>query len=494
MRDFQARLVTTQAAQAMPSPPDSISMKTDPKTGQKTVTVQTNQDNYEATVQSAMKYHQMLGGYAQQLDQMQTQLTNQEQQARNQPPWVRLATALSANLAQQKDLPGWVRGLGATAAELNPQPDEIRNRRIALLQEQAGIAEKGAAITGQTLHYQQMAQEHAATLGVQQAKETDTRINNFMKDAFKNAKDGQPMPYAEFNAKADLFGVPEDKRAALYQGHVEQAQGAIAQENRVLANKKDLEQVKANVQQKVKDELVDRQGQISKAVAGMRIDASKDFLQARFANIDERQAISREERAYQAKSEKGVEAINNMRDATAKLRQLIADNPDAVGPIEGRIPELMLTRKQAEVRAEFFTLLDATRQQISGGSRFWNPQEFQNLSPKLAAAVKTERVNLGILDALDDFSKRGAKNIVKSNPDVDWKTRAPVFGDIAEETIGKNVGGLQGPAGGSGGAGKPAAATSSDTPPVSLLKEGNDTEFKNGQVWTLRGGKPLRIK
>jgi len=42
-----------------------------------------------------------------------------------------------------------------------------------------------------------------------------------------------------------------------------------------------------------------------------------------------------------------------------------------------------------------------------------------------------------------------------------------------------------------------AAADSSqtgDAPPVSMLKEGIRTRFANGQVWTLRGGKPVRVQ
>jgi hypothetical protein len=38
------------------------------------------------------------------------------------------------------------------------------------------------------------------------------------------------------------------------------------------------------------------------------------------------------------------------------------------------------------------------------------------------------------------------------------------------------------------------AATPSSTPPVSLLKEGVETKFKNGQTWTLKNGKPVQVK
>jgi hypothetical protein len=39
--------------------------------------------------------------------------------------------------------------------------------------------------------------------------------------------------------------------------------------------------------------------------------------------------------------------------------------------------------------------------------------------------------------------------------------------------------------------GAPSATTAA--PPVTLLKEGVRTKFKNGQVWTLKNGKPERV-
>lgn len=51
----------------------------------------------------------------------------------------------------------------------------------------------------------------------------------------------------------------------------------------------------------------------------------------------------------------------------------------------------------------------------------------------------------------------------------------------------------------SGGESKPSAATkstatqSAGSPPVELLQEGKKTTFKNGQVWTLEGGKARRV-
>ena len=41
---------------------------------------------------------------------------------------------------------------------------------------------------------------------------------------------------------------------------------------------------------------------------------------------------------------------------------------------------------------------------------------------------------------------------------------------------------------------KPDKAEATNTPPVEALKEGKMTKFKNGQVWTLKDGKPVQVK
>jgi hypothetical protein len=41
---------------------------------------------------------------------------------------------------------------------------------------------------------------------------------------------------------------------------------------------------------------------------------------------------------------------------------------------------------------------------------------------------------------------------------------------------------------------QPVQAAPAQAPPVNLLKEGVHTTFKNGQTWTLQGGKPVQIQ
>ena len=40
----------------------------------------------------------------------------------------------------------------------------------------------------------------------------------------------------------------------------------------------------------------------------------------------------------------------------------------------------------------------------------------------------------------------------------------------------------------------PSGVSNAQSPPVSLLKEGVNTTFANGQVWTLQNGQPVQVK
>lgn len=175
IRDFQARLSMANEASSVPSPPQEMTIKTNPKTGQQDVTVKTTKENFENTTRSAMKWHEALGGMQQELSRMDQELAAKEQAIRNQPPWVQLATALSANLAQAKDMPGWVQGLGRTAAQLNPQAEEVRAQRMQIMGQQAQLAEKAAALeVGQQREARLMSYEEK-TLGMEQ-KRLDRQI------------------------------------------------------------------------------------------------------------------------------------------------------------------------------------------------------------------------------------------------------------------------------------------------------------------------------
>jgi hypothetical protein len=215
MRQFQARIVATQEAQKRPSPPEEITVKTDPETGKQSVTSKTSMENFEATVSSANKYHEMLGGYAKQLDAIQGQLAAEEANIRNQPPWVQLATALSANLAQGKDMPGWVQGLGRTAEQLNPRAEMIQAKRVRVLQDQAAIAEKGAALDEANLRTREVAagrkEDRLTQAETQRRQQVERATNNLEQAISKGPGEMDPKVVAENLTRAKA--TPEEIKA-----------------------------------------------------------------------------------------------------------------------------------------------------------------------------------------------------------------------------------------------------------------------------------------
>ena len=156
----------------------------------------------------------------QELQRMQAQ----EQAARNQPPWVQLATALSANLAQAPNMPGWVQGLGRTAAQLNPQPDQIRAQRLALMEKGAGIAEKGLAFQMANQRESRLVEEEARKKTEDKARDIRIARTGLMTAAQKGEltdpaltsqmlqDGGVPKAVADVQAKA-FVGVSQEKKA-----------------------------------------------------------------------------------------------------------------------------------------------------------------------------------------------------------------------------------------------------------------------------------------
>lgn len=205
LRDTQSRLAVTQAAAQVPATPTVQTVKTDPKTGQRTWKGEMPAEAAESIFRNSQNYQQTLGHMAASMSQMEQQLAAREQQARNQPAWVQLATALSANLASQKDMPGWVRGLGQTAAQLNPSADQLRNERMGVLGQEAQLAEAGARIEETGLAHRQMQGDKQAALEQKTRAEKDHLADRIVQTVRLNAKPGVPPTREEVTALAKVM-------------------------------------------------------------------------------------------------------------------------------------------------------------------------------------------------------------------------------------------------------------------------------------------------
>jgi hypothetical protein len=232
MKEFQTNIVAQNKIQQDPlAGVQSASMNY--QTGEMTWKV--HKDVVEGLMQDHQELNQIRGAFAQEAQRLKIQ-----EDAARQQPWVQLATALSANIAQQPNMPGFVKALGATAAQLNPTADQLGARRMGVLNQQAQMAEKSAALDVAQLNSMQTGSRIAHEEEAKRKTEEGKRIKNFMSDARLSAKTGEPMPRDAFEAKADMFEIPQSARDALYGGHVSQAMATVGAEERHQGQKKDL--------------------------------------------------------------------------------------------------------------------------------------------------------------------------------------------------------------------------------------------------------------
>jgi hypothetical protein len=129
----------------------------------------------------------------------------------------------------------------------------------------------------------------------------------------------------------------------------------------------------------------------------------------------------------------------------------------------------------------------------------------QRLEQSIASAkTREERLSLGQqLRALEDQATAAHRAIIQQTNAAfipDAKLKKKLLDDALAERD-KTLQRIEGfraqiRSGAAPSSGSPASGTgaAADTPPVSLLKEGQPTEFKNGQTWTLEGGKPKRVR
>ena len=418
--------------------------------------------------------NETMGAFEQELGRL-----NKQQQS-GSPILDVLATVSGELAAGDKRLPPLVSALGRASLRLNPTQQEIADRKLSLLSAMSQMSSQQLEMGRQ----QERLGLERERLTFEEKKAEDTlqrqRLEKFNQRADIIAgKGGGPLSFDEYEGKARSYGIkdPEVIKDG-YEAHVGAAtvsKAALeAKEKQKIATAKEIANIKGDVRERVERDLAPLKFANAQRLQTNRI---AEMAGLRKDLIEDRQANQEYE-----KVRPGVLAVVNMKDATGKLRQLISEHPEAVGVIEGRIPEYAITREQAQVRAEFFTLLDAVRQSISGGTRFWNPQEFKNLSPKLAMANKTERVNLGIMDALDDFAARGARNIVRTAPYAQWdKIGDTVWGQYKDEIFGSQDG---------------SGAVSPTTPsPMKGKKTGQSGESEtrrkdpSGSWWSYKDGK-----
>lgn len=383
-------------------------------------------------IMSALQAHSQAVGAMQQREQF---LKQQEDRTRRNP-LLSVLTSVAGHLgADDKRLPPLVSALGKASLELNPGANAIAQERTDLNRQIATQTEADIRSGYQYLEFQQKRQEDAYKHQADLDEKSEKRIQKAMEFVLKTP--GLTPDTVDKTAKA--YGLTPEE-TAMFKGMV---QDKAAHEKQ----KDDFTEKMT----KYKAQEAAKAHQLSAATADKRLEAMAG-----------NQAAGREFRAY-GKIEKDINGEMKAFAAAEHLQEIISDpaNTNYLGVIMGHVPEYAIAdpderRKVSGIRAEFFTLLNSVKDSFGAGSYFWRPQEFSNLSPKLATATKTMQADQGILDTLKADSIRVAAVGVRDNPDIDWETRGPiVFGRLWPEVQAQAgptgaKGGLQGKAGGKG--------------------------------------------
>ena len=419
MREFQAKLSVQQKAATVPSEPLVQTVKTDPKTGKKTWSGTMDADAAETIMQNSQKWQTALGGYAQQMDQIQQKLQAQEQALRNQPPWVQLATALSANLAQAKVMPGWVQAAGRTAAQLNPNPDEIAMRRMGVLGQQAQLAEKGAGLEG-TMLRAQLADAEKRALIATKVQDDMTRIE---KDASVGARTRGEFDSEEYikemvskgqdpkqatTAAARLEGIAKATRSRLEADVARKDAAEQEKENRFYA--------KIDATAAEHDKMLAAQAARAETATKTSEDKTTKAEAAKAAKLAEPGPVLKKQLA-------DLNAADNALDEIEKLMN-DPKNQALMGPISGRLRSggaaagLDPGGAVAGLRQKLMLQTAQAIKATGAGARGFGPQErpyFEQLSEGIN---RLPEQNLKIVQGWREFLDQERRGIQVSNPDV----------------------------------------------------------------------------
>lgn len=201
MRDTQSRMV---AQQQQNDPMEllkfakKVTFRQTPEGGTEMGTEGTDPRIVQDLVRKSKMLDEILGSFHQEAARLQLREQQQMQQ-----PWMQLATALSANLAQARDMPGWVQALGRTAEQLNPPADVLRARRMAVMGQEAQVAERAAGLDIAAAR----TTEDAAMRKEMQAQRIETARKLAVERAIDNAKEVIKAGTGDVDGNAIMRGV-----------------------------------------------------------------------------------------------------------------------------------------------------------------------------------------------------------------------------------------------------------------------------------------------
>jgi len=498
--DIGARMAAESKAQESPAQNLDWAVKHDAN-GQPQISINNlSPDQLQYFQKAASFYQEALGGYAKEAQRLEMQ----RQQAESQP-WQQLATALSANLAQAKDMPGWVQGLGRTAAQLNPTVDELRARQMAVLGKGAEMAEKGMAMG---IAQERTIEDRAARKEAEfMRSETQRKLS--VERAIDNASAAIKAGTGEVDGGAIMHGIavagatPQELESAAgllggLAANVKQ-KWTVERDDRVKAQtlaEKNFNQREENITRLGK-QFVETQTNLEKRQTERL--RQTEFLSQK-SDYNKNTTLSTAEQAAVASGFNVLNLVDKLEAEAGKKK---------VNPITGRIQYINPFRPAEWQAIQLFSnqmLLSGLAGKLGAGVSDRDVALMREMVPSGKMTQEQFDATNRILRSINTDNLRG---LMRANPNIQqWKTMEPQFKKVGLEkfyqqtmTEMKSELGDAYPA--LFGQDRPAIAertfgadtkTGDDAPPISLLKEGELTTFRDGSGWTLRNGQRVKVK
>lgn len=344
-----------------------------------------------------------------------------------------LLTNLSANLSQQRDMPGWVQGLGQTAAQMNPTADALRSRRLGLLKEEAGLAERSSDVSAR-----------GAQLGMEQTREQRLTKESalrqqasFQSEHVSAAIRGEGDPAATTKLGVEMGVIPPEQAEA-FQQNLEALKKSYfekkdAADRATFDRALKLEMAKAGVAVEKQtalfnqqDKLLDKRLAVMSAMTDKKAAAAEAKGKTKEASLKDFEVKELEQYVSADKALDEVEALLKTKEAQkvmgpysgrmAKLGAKMAPSwADPQGVIKGIDSKLRLQTAQA---------IKST----GAGARGFGPMERPFFEGLAEGITNTPAQNQKIIDTWREYLDQGRKGILANHTDETLQKYPKMFG------------------------------------------------------------------
>jgi hypothetical protein len=379
---------------------------------------------------------QTLGGFAQQAQQIQTELKRAQSQ-----PWQQLGTALAANMANQPGMPGWVRGLGQTAAQMNPTEDQLRAQYLGVLSQGSKIAQE---ITGGNLANAKFGLDVQTENRLARDAQMRQKLM-FETEHVRAAIRGEGDP-ASVVALGVQSGIIPAEQAPAYQKNLEALRDSYytkktADEKRAFDNTVKVETLKAGIAAQKSAELFVQQDKLLSARIAATTAENDKKLAAQEARTTEKN------KKPAPALEKQLSDLNAADNSLDEIEQLIKTPlaQKVMGPwtgtaaIVGMKMAPIFADPTGDLRGINSKLKLQTAQAIKAtgaGARGFGPMErpfFENIAEAL---TNSPAQNQKILETWRQYLDQERRAFQVTYPDVDWAGKyAPALGKRFSGTV-----------------------------------------------------------